>query len=66
MRTTTTINIEHLCALIIMGIGGILALLTGHIDIGAVLLGAIGGYAFKNGIKIEQQKLALEHTQGGS
>ncbi len=44
------INWEHVLGLSIVGAGGLIALATNHIELAATLLGAVGGYAFKNGL----------------
>ncbi len=44
------INWEHIVGLAIVGAGGLIALATNHIELAATLLGAVGGYAFKNGL----------------
>jgi hypothetical protein len=43
------VNVEHIVAIALLGMGGAMLVLTGHAEAGAVLFGAIGGYAFKNG-----------------
>jgi len=44
-------NLAHEIAIIFMGLGGLFLIYVGEVAAGTGLLGAIGGYAFKNGMK---------------
>jgi len=43
------VNWDHLAAIIVGGAGGIVLVIAGEPAAGAALLGAVVGYAFKNG-----------------
>lgn len=51
-----SVNLEHLFALLIVGIGGLILLNSGHTEAGSTLLGGLAGYAFKNGVPRLQAK----------
>ena len=43
------VNYEHLLAIGLIGVAGIMGVYMGHIEAGYTLLGGLLGYAFKNG-----------------
>jgi hypothetical protein len=45
-----TLNLEHLTALLLLGIGAILLTVQGQTQYALFLYGALAGYAFKNGV----------------
>jgi hypothetical protein len=48
----TTLNLEHLIALTLLGIGAIILTLQGQTQYALFLYGALAGYAFKNGVQM--------------
>ena len=49
------ININHVIALFFLGLGASILLVTDHVEAGVAILGMLGGYAFKNGMKSKSQ-----------
>ena len=50
LTSNTHLNLEHLTALLLLGVGAVLLTLEGHTEYALFLYGTLAGYAFKNGV----------------